>query len=448
MPDAQSQPTPGEQRDVTIIGGGFSGTIVAAELARSGVSAWLVEGDDRLARGMAYATEEPAHLLNVPAHNMSAFADDPDHFLRRFEAIGGKRDGFAERRFYGAYLGDILREAQDSGKAIPVAGEAVGAERRDGIWEAALADGRRLRSRALVLAIGNEAPGGLAALDRAGDRYVRNPWGSEAARSVEIAAQQDGGVLIVGTGLTMVDTVLSLDEAGFAGRMMALSRRGLSPRAHAAAEPAPVALGDVPQGSVAALFRWLRTRSGRVGWRAAVDSLRPHSHVLWQSLKLDEQRRFLRHARPWWDVHRHRIAPAVAERIADLIATGRLEIAAGRIVAARPETGAVVVEIARRGSSAPKPYRFAAIINCTGPLHAISRSANPLLRSLLDGGAARPDALDIGIAVDERSRVAGADQLWAMGSLTKGRYWEIIAVPDIRAQAAAIAAQIAEELAQ
>ncbi len=444
MPDAQSEATP----SVTIIGGGFSGTILAAELARRGVSAWLVEGDDRLARGMAYATEEPAHLLNVPAHNMSAFADDPDHFLRRFEAIGGERGGFAERRFYGAYLGDILREAQDSGKAMPVAGEAVGAERRDGGWEVALADGRGLRSQALVLAIGNEAPGGLAALEDAGDRYVRNPWGRDAARAVETAAEDGGDVLIVGTGLTMVDTVLSLDEAGFAGRIMAVSRRGLSPRAHAAFEPAPVALDDVPQVSVAALFRWIRARSARVGWRAAVDSLRPHSHALWQGLAVDQQRRSLRHARPWWDVHRHRIAPAVAERIANLIAAGRLEIAAGRIVAARPEAEAVVVEITRRGAPAPKPYRFAAIINCTGPLHATSRTTNPLLRSLLDSGAARPDPLDIGIAVDERSRVAGADRLWAMSALTKGRYWEITAVPDIRAQAAAIAAQIAEELAQ
>ena len=444
MPDAQSELT----RSVTIIGGGFSGTILAAELARHGVSAWLVEGDDRLARGLAYATQEPAHLLNVPAHNMSAFADDPDHFLRRFEAIGGERGGFAERRFYGAYLTDILREAQDSGKITPVAGEAVGVERREGSWEVALADGQRLRSRALVLAIGNEAPGGLAALDDAGDRYVRNPWGSEAANAVVAAAEEGGDVLIVGTGLTMVDTVLSLDEAGFAGRIMALSRRGLIPRAHSAFEPAPVALSDVPQGSVAALFRWLRTRSAQVGWRAAVDSLRPHSHALWQSLVVEDQRRFLRHARPWWDVHRHRIAPAVAQRIADLIADGRLEIAAGRIVAVRPETEAVAVEIARRGASAPKPYRVAAIVNCTGPLHATSRTANPLLRSLLDGGAASPDALDIGIAVDDRSRIAGADQLWAMSSLTKGRYWEITAVPDIRVQAAQIADQIAEELAQ
>ena len=444
MPDAQTKFT----RGVTIIGGGFSGTILAAQLARRGVSAWLVEGDDRLARGLAFATEEPAHVLNVPAHNMSAFADEPDHFLRRFEAIGGERGGFAERRFYGAYLGGILREAQDSGMTVPVAGEAIGAEHVDGGWEVALAGGERLHSRALVLAIGNEAPGGLAALKSAGDRYVRNPWGSEAARAVGAAAEDGGDVLIVGTGLTMVDTVLSLDEAGFAGRIMAVSRRGFIPRAHAAFEPAPVDQREVPQGSVAALFRWLRARSARVGWRAAVDSLRPHSQALWQALSVDEQRRFLRHARPWWDVHRHRIAPAVAQRIADLIADGCLEIAAGRIVGARPETGAVVVEIARRGAPAPKPYRFAAVINCTGPLHATSRTANPLLRSLLDAGAASPDALDIGIAVEDGARVAGAQRLWAMGSLTKGRYWEITAVPDIRAQAAAIAAQIAEELAQ
>lgn len=444
MSDAQLDTT----RSVTIVGGGFAGTILAAELARRGVSSWLVEGDGRLARGLAYVTQEPAHLLNVPAHNMSAFADEPDHFLRRFEAIGGERDGFAERRFYGAYLGDILRAAQESGMTSPVAGEAVSAGRADEDWEVALADGQRLRSQALVLAMGNEAPGGLAALENAGGRYVCNPWGSDAARIVEAAVEEGGDVLVVGTGLTMVDTVLSLNEAGFAGRIEALSRRGLVPRAHAAFEPAPVALADLPQGSLAALFRWLRERSAKVGWRAAVDSLRPHSHALWQGLPLADQRRFLRHARPWWDVHRHRIAPAVAQRIAELIAIDRLEIAAGRIVAARSEPDVIEVDIIHRGASAPKTHCFAAIINCTGPLHATSRSANAFLRSLLDGGAASPDALDIGIEVDCRSRVVGADRLWAMSALTKGRYWEITAVPDIRAQAAAIAAQITEELAQ
>lgn len=438
---------PDDQRAATIVGGGFSGTIVAAELARRGLASWLVEGDGRLARGAAYSTSEPAHLLNVPAHNMSAFADDPDHFLRRFAEIGGERGGFAERRFYGAYLGDILATAQDSGAVAPIDGQAVSAVPFDDGWRVTLADGWVLHSQALVLAIGNEAPAGLSAFAGIGDRYVLNPWGERARAAIGAAAEEGRAVLIVGTGLTMVDTVLSLDERGFAGPILALSRRGLSPRAHAPSEPAPVALNDVPLGSARVLVRWLRQRAGKAGWRAAVDSLRPHSHAVWDSLDHAQQRRFLRHARPWWDVHRHRIAPQVAERIAGLIAEGRLEIAAGRVISARDVGDAIDVEIARRGG-AVGTCRFGFVINCTGPLHAMSRTANPLLRSLLDSGAAKPDELDIGLAVDARARVIGSARLWAVGSLTKGRYWEITAVPDIRAQAAGIAAAIGEDLGQ
>jgi uncharacterized NAD(P)/FAD-binding protein YdhS len=194
------------------------------------------------------------------------------------------------------------------------------------------------------------------------------------------------------------------------------------------------------------LWRWLRRRSAEVGWRAAVDSLRPYSQQLWQSLDGEQQRRFLRHGRPWWDVHRHRIAPQVAATLARLIGEGRLEVVAGRILSARETDKTLEVQFRRRGAQAPQTATFAYAFNCTGPLHAIARTADPLLRSLFDAGAVRPDHLGLGLDVDERSRAAGGERLWGLGPLTKGRYWEIIAVPDIRDQAAAVAEDIAREL--
>jgi uncharacterized NAD(P)/FAD-binding protein YdhS len=192
------------------------------------------------------------------------------------------------------------------------------------------------------------------------------------------------------------------------------------------------------------MWRWLRRRSAEVGWRAAVDSLRPHSHRLWQSLDVHDQRRFLRHARPWWDVHRHRIAPEVAATIARLVAEGGLQIVAGRIVSAKGTADGIDVALRRRGAAAPERRTFAYAINCTGPLHAMERTRDPLLRSLLDAGATRIDRLGIGLDVDGQSRAG--ERLWALGPLTKGRYWEIIAVPDIREQAAQVAEDIAREL--
>jgi uncharacterized NAD(P)/FAD-binding protein YdhS len=207
-----------------------------------------------------------------------------------------------------------------------------------------------------------------------------------------------------------------------------------------------VARDEVPSGSVRALWRWLRRRGGEFGWRAAIDSLRPHSHWLWQSLDAGQQRRFLRHARPWWDVHRHRIAPEVAATVARMVGEGRLEIVGGRIVRAQDGSEGIDVEYRRRGAKTVQSGTFAYVFNCTGPLHSIERSKDPLLRSLLDAGEVHPDQLGIGVAVDGTCRAG--EHLWAMGPLTKGRYWEIIAVPDIREQAAEVAADIQQELAK
>jgi uncharacterized NAD(P)/FAD-binding protein YdhS len=428
---------------VAIVGGGASGTILAAQLARRGIRSLLIDGSGRMGKGVAYSTNEAAHLLNVRAEGMSAWAGDPNHFARRFEAEGGAARGFAQRRFFATYLGEILADAVNGGCTELCGASAVGAARTDDGWLISFDDGSSAETQALVLAVGNQEPEGLAAFAGVGQRFVGNPWGAAARAAVDDLAASGGAALIVGTGLTMVDLVLSLDAAGHNGRIVALSRRGLIPRAHADFEPASIDRAELPPG-LRAMFRWLRRRSAEVGWRAAVDSLRPYSHHLWQALTHDEQRRFLRHVRPWWDVHRHRIAPEVAATVANMIAAGQLEVVAGRIITARDAPARVEVEYRRRGAGQNRTESFEYVFNCTGPLHSIARSKDPLLRSLLGAGEAQPDHLGIGLAIDGTCRAG--EHLWAVGPLTKGRYWEIIAVPDIRDQAAAVADDIQREL--
>jgi uncharacterized NAD(P)/FAD-binding protein YdhS len=397
-----------------------------------------------MGRGVAYSTTEPTHLLNVPADGMSAWAGDPDHFARRFEAEGGNRCGFAQRRFFALYLGEMLDKAVSTGCIELVEKTAIGGAREGSGWRITFDDGSSMETKALVLAVGNQEPEALSAFQGIGSRFIRNPWGADARAAVQELAESGEAALLVGTGLTMVDLVLSLDAAGHRGRIIALSRRGLVPRGHADYEPLSVEQKEVPTGSVRALWRWLRRRAADVGWRAAIDSLRPHSHPLWQSLGVDQQRRFLRHARPWWDVHRHRIAPEVAATVARMVADGRLEIVAGRIVSARESRVGIEVEYRRRRASAVQSMSFGYGFNCTGPLHSITRAKDPLLRSLLDHGEVEPDHLGIGLEIDGTCRAG--EHLWAMGPLTKGRYWEIIAVPDIRDQAAKVADDIQREL--
>lgn len=415
--------------------------MVAAHLARRGIQSLLVEPRDVAGRGTAFSTADPAHLLNVPAGNMSAWPDAPDEFA----SLAGDPAAFVERRHFGRYLREILDEVLGRGAGL-LEDRAVAAARENGRWRIALESGEAIDAEALVLAIGNQLPDVPPFASGAGGRLIADPWGEQARQAIADATARNLDVLIIGTGLTMVDVVLSLGSAGHRGDILALSRRGLAPRSHRAGEAAPVEADSIPSGNARALLRWLRQRSEQVGWRAAVDSLRPHSQRLWESLDPEQQRLFLRHARPWWDVHRHRIAPQVASQLDGRIAAGRLEIAAGRISSIEADDDALSVTFCRRGSGAVERRRFGYVFNCTGPLHDIGRTRDPLLRQLLDDGLAEPDRLGIGLEVDGRSRVHPARRLWALGALTKGRYWEIIAVPDIRTQAAAVADDIATEL--
>lgn len=415
---------------MAVVGGGFSGVMTAVQLARRGVPVRLFDGGERPGRGVAYGTRDEHHLLNVPAGKMSAFPHDPDHF-RSWSGLDAA--SFARRCDYGRYL-DRIRA--DHPEVQLEARRVTALERAGEGYRLSFADGDSLEASAVVLALGNEAP----AIPRGweGIELLANPWSPDSAERLRRAAGSQGDILLIGTGLTMVDLVLSLSGMGFEGRMIAVSRRGLMPRAHGPAEPAPVAPEEVPTGDLLGLWRWLRRRSAEVGYRAAVDSLRPHTGALWQSLSPEQRRRFLRHARPWWDVHRHRIAPEVALQLRELIAAGRLEILAGRL--GRAAGGELVV--ARRGGGERRIAPVLAV-NCTGPLGDVRASTNPLLRLLLADGIVRPDPLFLGLASDADDRAA--PNLYAVGPLTKGMYWEMIAVPDIRHQAERVASAISKE---
>jgi uncharacterized NAD(P)/FAD-binding protein YdhS len=413
---------------VAIVGAGYSGTIAAVEAKRAcrAAEVILVEKSGRFAAGAAYGTSSPSHLLNVRARSMSAFADAPDDFADWLEREGlGGPGTFARRRDYARYLAGIL----DRSEVRRVEGEAVAVEGATLVLDS----GERLGFDALVLAGGNY-PGRTPA--RLGIETVDDPWGPGGAEAIARLTGQSGDLLMLGTGLTMVDVALSLDDAGFQGRMVAVSRRGLVPRAHE--EPASAPLEAEPPPRLSELIRHVR---GLKPWRAAVDSLRPHSIALWRGFTAAERRRFLRHARPWWDVHRHRIAPPVGARIAAQREAGRLEVLAGRVSQEGED-----VAIALRGGGEMR-RRFAAAVNCTGPEGAIARIEDPLVRQLLESGQARPDPLGAGLDVDEESHLVRPDgtpsrRLFAVGPPTRGAFWEIVAVPDIRNQVRDVARAI------
>lgn len=434
-------------RHIAIIGAGYSGTLLAVQLARRGQRVTLVERAAAPGLGVAYGTADRRHLLNVRAGNMSALADDPGHFARWLDARGvpDAAHHFAPRKSYGEYLRALLADTRAAAPALAVvAGEAVGLEANDGV-RVTLADGRGIAADAAVLAIGNLPPGtppGLGGVV-ASPRYLADPW----AGSPTAGLADDDTVLLVGTGLTMIDAAVTLGE-GFGGRIVALSRRGQLPQVHAAPGPAAPSRDGPPAGRLSAKVRDVRARAATIGWRAAVDELRPFTQRLWADADVSERARFLNHLRPWWDIHRHRIAPEVAARIETARAADRLAIVAGKLLGATETADGIAVDWRPRRSAAVERIVAQRIVNCTGPLQDLTRADEPLLAGLVARGAIRPDALRIGIDVDPAGRTLDRDgrandRLWAIGPMTKGAWWEIVAVPDIRHQAQALAETLA-----
>jgi uncharacterized NAD(P)/FAD-binding protein YdhS len=433
---------------VVIVGAGFSGSLQAIDILRhGGPRTILVERRSIAGRGTAYLAPIDDHLLNVRAGNMSAFPDDPEHFTRWLEARGlGDASDFIPRRTYGTYLSEMLAEAAagSDGRLTILCDEAVDAAFEGEQVTVSLASGRELHADALILAVGNlppQQPPGLDGDALGSDFYAPDPWADGLAEGLADADE----VLILGSGLTMVDAVLLLEARGYKGRITALSRRGLLPRAHKNGGAAAFkAITERPSLSPSALVAAVRSRAELLGWRAAVDELRPFTQALWLASSRTERRRFLRHLRPWWDVHRHRLAPRVAERIAAMMESGRLRVVAGKLTGAVAEEGAATVRWRPRGSDGVQSLRVRKIINCTGPQSDLARTGEPLLRNLLDKGRIRPDAEHLGIDVNQQAEVVAADgtvqpRLLAIGPMTKGAFWEIVAVPDIRVQSAALA---------
>jgi uncharacterized NAD(P)/FAD-binding protein YdhS len=199
-----------------------------------------------------------------------------------------------------------------------------------------------------------------------------------------------------------------------------------------------------------ALLRHVRARSREIGWHGAVHELRPVTQELWAAADDCERRRFLRHLRPWWDVHRHKVAPAIGATIEAMQGAARLAVAAGKLVSAQADGDRAVVRFRARGKAEVETLRAARIVNCTGPELDIVRSGEPLLNALVAAGRIRPDPLKVGIDVDAECRTIDArgtasDNLYAIGPLTRGTFWESVAIPDIRAQAARVAARLAAE---
>ncbi|HEX6996347.1 MAG TPA: FAD/NAD(P)-binding protein [Gammaproteobacteria bacterium] len=453
---------------IAIIGGGFSGTALAVHLLRLGDSRLeisLIEARERLGRGIAYDASLDEHVLNTRASQMSMLPDDPGHFVAWLRRNGEPATGaeFVSRRRYGDYVEQTLLDALDEAGRY---GQVFRAHTRTRAVDVAplgdgfvveLDNGSRLLAQSVVLALGHPRPADPLSegLNRWTPRYLRDPW----QKNLTAGVGPDDRVLILGTGLTMVDAVLTLLRGGHRGPIHALSRNGLLPRPHdARVDVLPAAqrqrLAAAVRGAdLRKLARVIRAaveeaaRDG-IGWQAVLDVLRSDVPEIWRALPDDARARFVRRLRPFWEVHRHRIAPEPARTIARLIEQGRLEIRAGRVVEACANDAGIDVTQALRKESVPRTERYDWVVNCTGPsYHPTSRP--PLERRLVERGLLRGDRLGLGYVTSASGAVIGkgglVPGLYMLGPGCRPVAWETTSVPELRDHAEALAARIVQQ---
>ncbi|WP_426234022.1 FAD/NAD(P)-binding protein [Pseudomonas sp. TWP3-2] len=456
-------------KTLIIIGAGFSGAVTAVQflqVCKPGTRVVLLNRSGEMARGLAYGTNSSKHLLNVPAGNMSALVDQPDHFLRFCETRlpGTSSASFVPRKLYGEYLSGLLADAgrncREGVSFERITAEAHSIEEMNGKARIQIADGREMIADHVILAFGNFSPFNpdITSIPREAGRYLADPWSGE----IEVPIDSQSPVLLLGAGLTALDVALTLDQQGHSGPVYMLSRRGVQPLSHRSSRHVDAVAGDVVQtlsSSAPTVLSYLRhmrslvrvAARDDVDWRDIVAAVRPITAQLWERLSEAEKRRFLRHLQVYWDAHRHRVAPASYAGFSALIEQGRLKPMAGRIHNIEVLPGGLRVHIGVRGSTAVESVEVSHIINCTGPNSNLARVDDRLIVQLRQAGLIRLDRLGLGICVDQSLSVlnqhaAPLSWLSYVGPMLKAQFWEATAVPELRKYARDLAVRVAEKV--
>lgn len=452
-------------RKIVIVGGGFTGTATAIRLCRSApvqMRITIIEPRDALGGGLAYGGDDPDHRVNGTHELLVLFPEDIGHFARWYEVSGAADQDpeacaetgvrYVRRSHVRQYLNETLQETlvtNSYGSTIHhVRDRAVGADLVNGLLQIELASGGKISSDVTVLAFGGQqpaAPWKISPGVMAHPGYIGDPFNAEALSAVGSA----NTVLLVGTGLTAADVIASLSRQRHEGPITAISRRGLLPQPQGEApdvaalmqrlsRPVPRFIERHGQGlSLRAAFRALRRdmtaaiAKGR-DLKSVFDEARDASGWIWPNFTDTEKRRFLRHLKPWYDINRYRMVPQTGDTLAAMQASGQLEFHAARLVGLQEQGKHLEAQLARR-TGETTVEAFDTVINCTGPK---TLSDDPFTDALCDLGLVKRDSLGLGFDVDEACHVLDANghaqnTLWAFGLLTRGRFGDMTAIPQI-----------------
>ena len=459
------------RNSISIIGGGFAGTLLARQIIErtKQYTIYLFNHTSELAKGVAYDCNQNTALLNVIASKMSAFPDDNDHFLNwclnhpnyKNESKSIVGSAFLPRKIYGEYLNAIWNEtlsiAKEKGCELEVISEKViSIEKVENQFIVSTND-QKIVSNSCVLATGNEEPGKPKNCPDSlltDSNYFSNPWKIDFSK-----INYSLPVLIIGNGLTMVDTVLSLREHHFSQKIISISPNGFNILPHRnfnldfksqlATIQTPISLLELVQ-----LFNQeVKTlRKFGVSPEPIIDAFRPNVAKVWQQFSKEEKAKFMGRVRHIWGVARHRIPFVSYDKIMKEQINQQLEILAGKLVDLNQSNEGNKITLWDKRLKSNKEFIVGSIINCTGPETKITATKNDLLKQLLVDGLISQDSLHLGLQANTKTfRTINTENqenehLFAIGSLLKGELWESTAVNELKNQAKELAVLLTNEL--
>ncbi len=456
----------GPKINIAIIGGGASGTITAIQLLRKlnvKAKVYLIEKrKEGIFRGAAYSGVLPYEPLNVTASRMSIFNHLPDDFYNWLkenkQSVAEEeitKDTFVSRRWFGDYISYHIQRLASLAKLAQL--EVINATATDinfdvktNSYQLALDDSRLLQADYLVFATGNESPYDILKSNSEGlaECYTPNPWTPGVLE--KIGSTDD--VLIIGTGLTMVDYVVSLKKRGHTGKVYALSRNGYLPLPHTNTQDFVFdlyeELKDIRQLFLEVKKRFVTAEAKGVAWQNVLDAMRPRVPRLWKGLDADSKKYFLSRFKTFWEIHRHRMPEASSKAIIEMEQSGQFVLLAGNIVQAVKREDRIEFSYKPRQTAEVKTLPVDYIINCTGPLSDYYKCGNGLIINLLNKGWMQQDDLKIGIKTGVRGEVIQQNGVvlqnaFCVGPLRKAMEWESTAVREIRTHAENVAFHIA-----
>lgn len=449
-------------KTVCIIGGGFSGCLTAIHLLNksSNVKIKLINHNYPLIQGIAYSTNDASHLLNVPAGKMSAFADKPFHFT---EWLSSKKEfkhllstdiqfQFLPRFIYGAYLKEMMDQYLKHDRLTIISSKATGVKKTEGEFLIQCENASVIESDALVLAMGNYLPAEPRienSFDFSDPAYFKNPWDNSFLNEIDL----NKNILIIGTGLTMIDCVRSLAEINFKAKIIAVSPRGYIPARHSSAVSLYTDFfQDLKNKHLLDIFKIIRfhikrSEQEQIPWQAVIDVIRPLTKEIWLNLSVRDKKQFISHLRHIWGVARHRLPETVHNKIMELMDSGQLQVIGGRLNKIEKADSSLKVTIKLRRKNSERLVEIDRIVNCTGPQSDFNEINDALIKDLLQNKIIFPDELKLGIKASPEGKIIDHEgtiikNAYAIGSLLRGVLWETTAIPELRVNTENVADQI------